>query len=336
MNINAEKNTVTIIIPIYNEEKVIRNCILSVLNQSYPQELMELLLIDGCSTDNTLQIINDFVDAYPDFIKVLINNEKTVPYAMNMGISQAGGWFIIRLDAHAEYPPDYISKCICLLANTNADNVGGLWRTVGKGYIGEAIALLLSSSFGVGNSQYRVNGKSGYVDTVPFGAFRREVFVQLGGFDTRLTRNQDYEMNYRIRKNRGKIFLSSDIHCIYYCRNTIKDFSIMGFVNGKWNIITMFLCPGSMGIRHFIPLLFNVTIIGLSILSVIQPVFRRILLCELLLYFTADLIFSIRQSFRSWKYFPVLFFLYPIFHFSYGFGSLISLLTFRHKNWQFK
>lgn len=329
MSINTDNKTVTIIIPIYNEEEVIRNCIVSVLNQSYPQELMELFLIDGCSTDNTIQIINKFADIYPDFIKIIINVEKTVPYAMNIGISKASGKFIIRLDAHAEYPVDYISKCVYYLTSTDADNVGGLWKTAGRGYIGEAIALLLSSRFGVGNSQYRVNGKSGYVDTVPFGAFRREVFETLGVFDVRLARNQDYEMNHRIRKNRGKIFLSADIHCTYYCRNTIKDIAMMGFSNGKWNIVTMFLCPGSMGIRHFIPLLFIVSIIGLSLLSFIHPIFQWVFLSELLLYFILDLFFSIHQSLKSSKYFPILFILYPLFHLSYGFGSLINLLTYR-------
>lgn len=145
----------------------------------------------------------------------------------------------------------------------DADNVGGVAETKANGFVGNCIAKMLSSRFGVGNSEFRTNGKSGYVDTVPFGAFRREVFSKYGGYDERLVRNQDNEMNYRIRKNGGKIYLADDIHLSYYCRDSIKGISDMAKKNGMWNVITMKLCPGAMGIRHFVPLVFVLSIIGL-------------------------------------------------------------------------
>ena len=192
---------VSVVMPVYNEEKYIKNCLDSLLLQDYPIEKMEWIFVDGLSKDKTKDILLEYKNKYPELIKVFDNKNKTVPYAMNIGIKEAKGKYIVRLDAHADYNKDYISKCVYYLDTTDADNVGGIAITKSRGFTGNAIAMMLSSKFGVGNSQFRTNGHSGYVDTVPFGAFRKEVFEKWGGYDERLTRNQDNEMNYRIRKN---------------------------------------------------------------------------------------------------------------------------------------
>ena len=243
---------------------------------------------------------------------------------MNIGIKSSVGKYIIRLDAHSEYSEDYISKCVYYLEKTDADNVGGVIETKGKGYVGNAIALMLSSKFGVGDSKFRTNGKSGYVDTVPFGAFRREVFTKYGLYNEKLTRNQDIELNYRIRKNGGKIYMAEDIKLKYYCRNRIKEIVAMAIKDGKWNVITMKLCPGAMGIRHFVPLTFLLSLIVLPLLSILIPSFIYLFLGEIILYSLLDIISSIKAA-KDNKYIPLLFILFPIFHLSYGFGSLIGL-----------
>jgi GT2 family glycosyltransferase len=240
---------------------------------------------------------------------------------MNIGIEEARGEYIIRLDAHADYNNNYISKCVYYLDTTDADNVGGIAETKSKGFVGNTIATILSSKFGVGNSQFRTNGKSGYVDTVPFGAFRKEVFEKWGGYDERLTRNQDNEMNYRIRKNGGKIYLSSDIHLSYYCRDSIKGISNMAIQNGMWNVITMKLCPGSMGLRHFIPLTFVLSIIMLPTLGIVFKPFWHLFGIEIILYFVLDIYFSLKLK-KDWKSFGLLMILFPIFHITYGIGSM--------------
>jgi len=163
----------------------------------------------------TQKIINNYAAQYSD---AWIIRKKTVPYAMNIGIKSAKGKYIIRLDAHAEYNRDYISKNIYYLQTTEADNVGGIAETKSNGTVGKTIAKMLSSRFGVGNSEFRTNGKLGYVDIVPFGAFRCEVFKDLRGYDEWLTRNQDNEMNYRIRKN-GKKYIW---HLIYTFPITVE------------------------------------------------------------------------------------------------------------------
>lgn len=318
--------------PIYNESKYIKGCIESLLEQDYPKNKMEWIFVDGNSVDDTVNIIKGYQNKYPDLIRVLNNPNKIVPYAMNIGILDSKGKYIIRLDAHADYAKDYISKCVFYLDNTNADNVGGVAETKASGFVGGCIAKMLSSRFGVGNSEFRTNGRSGYVDTVPFGAFRREVFSKYGGFDERLVRNQDNEMNYRIRKNGGKVFLSEDIHLSYYCRDSIKGITDMAAKNGMWNVITMKLCPGAMGIRHFIPMIFVLSIISLGLLGFISYRFWLILLIEMILYTMLDFLSSAQLT-NKMKEMLLLLILFPAFHISYGIGSMKGVLKLFSKEY---
>lgn len=344
----SEKITVSVVMPVYNEEKYIDKCIESLLLQDYPVENMEWIFVDGMSKDRTVEILNGYRERYPDLIRVYENPNKIVPYAMNIGISNSKGKYIVRLDAHADYAVDYISKCVHYLDTTDAENVGGVAETKAHGFVGNCIAKMLSSKFGVGNSQFRTNGQSGYVDTVPFGAFRREVFSKYGGYDERLVRNQDNEMNFRIRKNGGKIYLANDVKLSYYCRDTVKGISKMGHINGTWNVITMKLCPGSMGLRHFIPLLFVLSVLGLAVLGTVGAVLTALeilpfalhpalyfapLAAELLLYFAMDAYFSAKKA-KGAKEFFVLMALFPIFHVAYGTGSIKGLFKLCSKKYR--
>ena len=315
---------VSVVMPLYNEEKYISGCIDSLLLQDYPLRNMEWIFVDGCSKDRTVEILEKYRDAHADLIKILSNPKKIVPCAMNIGISASRGKYIVRLDAHADYASDYISKCVYYLETVDAENVGGVAETKSNGFTGNAIAKMLSSKFGVGNSQFRTNGKSGYVDTVPFGAFKREVFSKYGGYDERLIRTQDNEMNFRIRKNGGKIFLADDIHLSYYCRDSIKGITDMARKNGMWNVITMKFCPGSMGARHFIPLLFVLSVVGLAVLGFIHPIFWYIWMVEMGLYLLLDVVFSATKA-KSVRECLMLLMLFPLFHFAYGTGSIFGI-----------
>lgn len=331
---------VSVIMPVYNESEYIAKCIDSLLLQDYPIDDMEWVFVDGASPDNTKAIIEEYIERYPDLIRVYDNPNKTVPYAMNIGIQNTTGKYIVRLDAHAEYQNDYISQCVHFLDTTDADNVGGHFITRARTKIGSRIALMLSSQFGVGNAQFRVRGQDGYVDTVPFGAFRREVFDRVGLFDERFTRNQDNELNWRIRKSGGKIYLTDKIQLTYYCRDTISGINKMGYINGKWNIITMALCFGAMGVRHFIPLCFLLSLIFMPLVSLVLPFMWYLFAAELALYLALDVGYSIVYSRRAENDNKIacaltLTYLFPAFHLSYGFGSLVGLFTlltkkFRH------
>ena len=336
-----ERVEVSVVMPVYNEAGYIEAAIESLLTQDYPREKMEWLFVDGRSTDETRALIEAYgerlEEEHPKLIRLLDNPKRTVPYAMNAGIRASRGRYIVRLDAHADYPPDYISACIEELeARPEVDNVGGFATTRGRGRRGETIARMLSSRFGVGDSQFRTEGQAGYVDTVPFGAFRREVFTKVGGFDIRLTRNQDNEMNDRIRRGGGRIWLSERIRLTYWCRDTVRGICRMARQNGRWNVLTMRLRPGSMGLRHFVPFIFLLSLIGLPLLGGLLMLLGQqtaalvvfaLLGLELALYFILDLIFSIRAAGGEWRRVPLLLALFPLFHLNYGWGSLMGILA---------
>ena len=163
---------------------------------------------------------------------------------------------------------------------------------------------------------------------MPFGCFKRELFDRIGGFDERMTRNQDNELNFRIRKNGGKIYLNHNIRVQYYCRDTMRGIMKMGYMNGKWNVITMTLVPGSMGVRHFVPLAFVLSTILLVLLTLLtrSMLFGGLLALEWGAYLLLDFFYSYTiAKEKGWKFLPVEIILYPAFHFAYGFGSLCGI-----------
>jgi glycosyltransferase involved in cell wall biosynthesis len=325
-----ESVTVSVIIPVYNEARYITICIESLLKQDYAFKEMEWIFVDGLSQDTTVSLIQGYKERYPDLIRLYENPYRIVSHAMNIGISHSKGKYIVRLDAHAEFSMNYISRLVYYLDVTDADNVGGLARTKGNGFMGETIAMLLSSRFGVGNSRFRTNGESGYVDTVPFGAFRREVFEKLGGYDPRLVRNQDNEMNYRIRKNGGLLYLASDITFSYYCRDSVSGILKMGILNGKWNIYTEKICPHTMGLRHFVPFLFVLSLVLMPCILFFWTPIIYFMILELFLYLMLDVHYSFKARKKSING-CVLVFLFPLFHISYGLGSLIGIMLLLFK-----
>ncbi len=316
---------VSVILPLYNEEKYIRKCIESLIEQTYARAQMEWILIDGNSNDNTVEIINEYAstDKYP--IKLLHNEKRKTPYALNMAIEASRGKYIIRLDAHSYFYPDYIEKCVYYLDTTDADNVGGIAETESMGFIGNAIAKMVSTKFGVGGSDFRIGDGNRYVDTVPFGAFRREVFERVGLFNTKLLRSEDNDMNSRIRQSEGKIWLAEDIRFKYYCRDSIKGILKMGAQNGNALFFTLKENPKAMSMRHFIPFFFLLSLIVLPLLSIVTSFFRYLFLAEICLYLLLDLYYSFCR--KEWKYGIITLWLYPLFHIIYGFGSLIGLFN---------
>ena len=316
--------SVSVIVPVYMEELHLEGCIHSLLQQRYPRGQMEWIFVDGGSSDKTLEILQGYQKKYPRLIHYYDNPKRIQACAMNIGIQNASGNYIIRMDAHAVYPADYITKCVWYLEHTDADNVGGIVLTKGCSGTGKNIAKMLSSRFGVGNSGFRTFAKGGYVDTVPYGAFRKEVFEKWGGFDERLARGEDNEINYRIRKNGGKVLLADDIVSTYYCRDTVNALCSMAFQNGKWNVITSRYVPGSMGVRHFVPLLFLLSLAGLGTGSILSKKIRGLFIGELSTYVALDTYFSFRTKGKIIDKLQLME-LYFFFHISYGAGSLAGI-----------
>lgn len=322
-------NMISIICPIYNEEKYIEKCINSILGQDYPHSEMEVLLIDGMSSDKTREIVQFYQKKYP-FIRLLDNPDKIVPFALNIGVKEAKGDIIIRLDAHAYYPTNYFSCLVQNLVYFGVDNIGAVCKTdvFTKNAKTLSIREVLSNRFGVGNSLFRIGIKAAMeVDTVPFGCWRKSVFEKYGLFDTRLVRNQDIEFNKRIVRNGGKIMIIPDTYSIYYARETFQSIIKNNYENGKWNILTIKMTKElkSLSIRHFIPLLFLLSLIIPSILSLFYFPLIFVSLASLSLYMLMVIIISLRISIRKGINIFYLILSFFSLHLSYGYGALVGI-----------
>jgi len=320
----AKPIIVSLIVPILNEEQYIEECIHTLQKQDFPADKLEILLVDGNSTDNTMQILKRLEAEDPEHIRVFTNPKRIQASAMNIGAGHARGIYLMRIDAHAVYPPNYISTCISLIEQTGAVNAGCACCTRSRTKTGNLIAKILTSPFGVGGSQFRLGTKSGYVDTVPFGTFRKDYFLKIGGFDERLARSEDNEINYRIRKLGGKIYMTSDVQVTYYCRDTVRGLAKMAFNNGKWNVIAAKLCPGSMSLKYFVPLAFTLSLIVMPFLCLIHPLFCWAFVSELFLYILLSLYFAAKKSSIYLEVIKTAC-LFPAFHVPYGIGSIFGI-----------
>ena len=318
---------VSIIIPMRNEEKYIGNCLDSVLANGLPEDQYEILVADGESEDRSREVVLAKSKQHP-CIHLLHNPGRFVPSGMNIGIRQARGRYIIRMDAHAEYPPDYIKNCISELERTGAGNVGGRWitRPGSDSLMARAIALFTQTRVGVGNASYRLGEGDRYVDTVPFGAFPREVFESVGLYREELVRNQDFELNARIRRAGYAIYLSSKISNVYYNSATFRKFMRQAWMNGVWLPRMWVRCPGSFCWRHAAPLGFAAGLLSSMLIGLLYRPLLWAGLAGLAIYLVVTLATAIAIGSRNgWKYTAFVALIMPSYHFVYGLGSIVGM-----------
>lgn len=326
---------VSAIIPCRNEEKFIKKCLDSIIANDYSKDRFEILVIDGMSEDNTKKIVQDYIGRYP-YVKLLENHKKITPVALNIGIKEAKGEIIMKIDAHSVYEKDYISKCVRYLTDYDADNVGGVLKTLPRDntLVAKAISFCLSSPFGAGTSYFRIGSKEPrWVDTVAFGCYRKEIFNKIGLFDERMSRSQDIELNLRLKKAGGKILLVPSIIAYYYPASTFKSFLKHYFIDGAWVTYPLRLGLRVFSWRHLIPLVFVSSLIGLVVLSFFFSMFLRLFLFAIGLYFLANIYYSLKIVRRE-KDFRYLFLMPIIFsgrHISYGLGSVWGLIKLSFK-----
>lgn len=239
---------VSVVIPMRNESNHIRPCLDSVLAQDYPADRLEVLVVDGESDDDSLQVLA----TYGTRIRVLHNPRRVVPTAMNIGIRAARGEVIARVDGHTVLAPSYLRTGVEALRRTGADNVGGAMHAVGGGLMGDAIALAMSSRFGIG-AYFHFGTTEREADTVYMGMWPRKAFERMGLFDEELVRNQDDELNYRLRKLGGHIVLVPAMTSRYQNRQTVKALARQFFQYGVWKIRVLQKHPLQMSWRHFVP-----------------------------------------------------------------------------------
>ncbi len=321
----------SIVIPSRNEEKFIGHCIESVIAQGFPKNELELLIVDGMSQDTTRDIVQKYAQQYP-FIKLLENPQQITPCALNIGIKAAQGEIIIRMDAHATYNPDYISKCLQHLQESKADNVGGTMITLPREntFMGQLIVAVLTSRFGVGNSDFRTGTKQPKeTDTVFGGCYHRKIFDRVGLFNEKLPSSQDMEFNLRLKKQGGRIMLFPDVVSYYYTRSDLRSFCRNNFRNGVWAVMPIKyseIIPVSW--RHFIPLFFVISVLVSGMLIFVNRNLSWILVFIVSLYLAVALYFSSKTALnkKDWKYVVVLPFMYLSLHVLYGLGSFWALL----------
>lgn len=321
---------VSIIIPCVNEERYIKDCLESLINQDYPKENLEILVVDGMSKDKTREIINNYCKKY-SFIKLLDNPNKFTCFAFNIGIKESKGDVVIIMGAHSSYSDTYISKCVKYLKEYNADNVGGVIKTIPRNdtLVAKAIAFCLSHPFGVGGSIFRSGSdEAREVDTVFGGCYKKEIFDKVGLFNEKLLRSQDMELNLRIKRGGGKVMLIPDIISYYYPKDNLVDFLKHNFLDGIWATYPSKITKVKLGLRHYVPLIFTLTLFGSFLLGLVSIFFSLIFTLTSSFYLLALIVFSFNIARREndWNYLFVMPIVFIIRHFAYGVGSMYGLI----------
>lgn len=322
---------VSIVIPCLRERVHIRAALESIIAQDYPIDRMEVLIVDGMSEDGTRDIVREMSLQHP-CIRLLDNPKRITPAALNVGIQNARGEVIVRMDAHSTYEADYVTRSVQALRESDADVVGGVWNIVPEkdSLWGRAIALALSNRFGVGNARYRTGHEMqpSEVDAVPFGSFPSHLFQRIGLFDESVPRSEDADLYRRVNAAGGKIILYPDIVVNYQARSNFMAFFRHTLQNGF--LVTYYLKGGKVTFfgRHLAPLAFVSAVAVLAVLSLLQPIFLWPLAAALGTYFLAGVLASLgvavaRRDVRHLFTLPVVF---TVLHWGYGLASAWGLV----------
>jgi len=328
---NKRNPEVSIIVPCYNEQYTIQKLLEAIKVQTFPMNEMEVIIADGISTDETRKKISEFVAKNPDLsVKVIDNPKKKIPSAINLAVDAAIGEFIVRMDAHSVPDKNYVFLCIEALKSGKGDCVGGVWeiRPSREDWIARSIAEAAAHPLGVGDALYRFTNKSGEVDTVPFGSFRRALFTQVGGFNEELLTNEDYEFYTRIKKHGGKIWLESAIRCVYFARGSIKELAQQYWRYGYWKFRMLTIYPETLRWRQALPPLFVISLILLVIFSFFSKLIQFILAGVVTTYLFILLMSSISLALRKKDLLLVVGMPFAIttMHISWGGGFLYSMI----------
>lgn len=323
--------SISIIIPCYNEQTTVRKLLDAIHAQSFPLSDLEVVIADGMSTDSTRNEIESFINSHPDLHIALVDNpDRNIPAGLNRAIKEAQGEIIVRLDAHSIPNNDYIERCVADLELGLGDNVGGVWeiRPKDETWVARSIAVASAHPIGVGDALYRHTNRAAVVDTVPFGAYRRELLALVGFYDEGLLANEDYEFNARIRKAGGKIWLDPAIRSIYFAREHYTGLANQYFRYGfwKWRMLQRF--PETTRWRQALPPVFVLSLIFLGIFAVFLPFFRILLGAEILIYLlilvSAGIIAAIKR--REISLIIGLPLAIAVMHINWGCGFLWSMI----------
>ena len=323
--------TVSVIIPCRNEEKTIHLVLDAIRGQSYPRELLQVVIADGFSEDRTREEIAAFKTAHPDLDVLVVDNPKRViPSGLNTAIRSSTGEIIVRMDAHSIPNKDYIALCVDALESDIAQNIGGVWdiQPGNEGWIARSIAAAAGNPLAVGDAHYRFTDKAAYVDTVPYGAYKRSLFDEIGLFDESLLANEDYELNTRILQSGGKIWLDPAIRCNYFARANLRALAKQYFGYGFWKVQMLKRYPETLRWRQALPPAF---LLGLAV-TFAAGIFWKPSLCffafVLGLYLLILLVVGIHSAVKKSDILMVIGLPLAIItmHFSWGIGFFAGVL----------
>ncbi len=328
-----QKPLVSVVIPHRNDAAHVGSCLRALLAQDYPAERFEVIVADGDSTDGSLDILRDRAARNPN-VRLCRNPRRFTPFGLNEGIRQARGDVIVILGSHSEVPADFLAESLCALESSGADAAGGVIEAVGLDPFAEAVAAAVSSPYGVGNVAFRQADQEGFVDTVAFAAYRRGVFERIGLFDEELVRDQDDELNYRLRKHGGRIFLTPRIRTRYFTRASATGLWRQYFDYGLWKVRVLQKHPVTMQPRHFVPPV-SVALGGASLLTSLFDCRALWIAMPLAVAYGVGVVLAAARAAAriGARQFLRLLVVFPILHFAYGTGFLIGLLRFLPRWW---
>lgn len=333
----SDRVDISIVAACRNEARHIREFLDSILAQDFDRMTWEALIADGMSSDGTREILDEYSRRCPH-IRVLTNHGRTTSTGLNTAIRASVGRIVMRFDAHTSYALDYCRRSVETLDRTGADNVGGPARTKVEGVRARAIAAAYHSRFSTGGARFHDPDFEGFVDTVPYGCWRREIFDRIGMFDESLVRNQDDEFNLRLLRAGGKIWQDPAIVSWYSPRATIRGLFHQYFQYGFWKVavIRKHRVPGSW--RHLVPAGFVLAWILLGLLWTIASITgpprlfdwsSGLLIACVCGYAAANIAASILSArTHGWDTLILLPTAFAAFHFSYGLGFLAALPQF--------
>ncbi len=319
---------VSVVVPVLNEERHIAEALQSVVDQDYPAELIEILVADGGSTDRTRALVSEVARA-DSRVRLLDNPGRNQAAGLNVAIDAGRGEVVARLDGHAVWRPWHLSRCIAILAETGADNVGGTMEATGENATGEAIARASSSPFGVGGARYRYAKEQTTTDTVWLGCFRREALERVGRFDEAYPPHEDYELNHRIVASGGRIVFSPDVPTLYWARSSWPGLLRQYFRYGRAKARVARHSPGVVRPYHLVP----VAAVGVAAVGMLTPATRRALAPLALLYGVACCAASIPAGRGAdlgvrWRI-PLVF---AAIHAGWGAGFWAGLVEYLHSD----
>ena len=316
---------ISIVIPCRNEARSIVPVLDSILAQDFGSGEWEVIVADGTSDDGTRTILERYQHMEPR-IRVIDNPSKAVPAGLNMAIRAARGDTILRMDAHTSYAPDYVRRCVETLDAAAAENVGGPARTCPNGYWGRAIAAAYHSAVACGGAKFHDPGYEGWVDTVPYGCWRKSTLLRIGLFDERLIRNQDDELNLRLRRAGGRIWQSPDIVSWYRPRSSLKNLVLQYFQYGFWKVavIRKHRIPASW--RHVVPPTFVTANLAIPAAGLVVPGLTVLWAAMIALYLLVCIVASADCARKKgWMLLPALPLVFFAYHTAYGAGFLAGM-----------